>query len=444
MSKKIFILTHQLFDRNFYKLYNEFLSNNYKTYDELKTEQEIQLAKLIKHAYNNVPYYNKLFKKLNLLPDDIKTIEDLKYIPIINKQIIKDNYEDFNPSNLDKIKYYNIATGGTTGTPFVYRVSKEHRVRSGALLYRGWNYAGYELGDKVFFLAGASLNTGGKYGWLTKIHELTRNTKFLSSFDMSEDKLKQYIKSINKNKPDFIRGYPSAIGYLSEYILKNNIVLTSNIKAIFTTSEILTPHYKNIIQKAFKTIVFDGYGINDGGVTAYECIKQNGLHIDTENAILEIVDDNNEIITQGTGKVIATSLYNYAMPFIRYDTGDFAEISDQKCSCGNYKKILTKILGRAVDLLYTPDGEVIHGWFFLFIFWKYGEGFTKYQVVQKNLENIEVKFIPNEKFNSEVLSEITKIIKSRVPKWKVNYSKVDFIQSTINGKQIFIINELIK
>lgn len=184
LRKGIFIFAHQIGDRNFYPTYKRLIQNQWKSYEELKEEQEKQLRNMIDFAYKNVPYYHKLFDDLKLDPDDIKKVEDLKKLPILTKEIIKQNWDDFKPANLNKIKYSEPATGGSTGTPFKYRLSKFDRFMSGAMLYRGWGYAGYELGDKMVFLAGASLDIGTKSYLAKRVHEIARNIKKLSSFDM--------------------------------------------------------------------------------------------------------------------------------------------------------------------------------------------------------------------------------------------------------------------
>jgi len=442
MRKQLFLIPHLLFDSDFYALYKKMMESQYLSYTQLKEQQDIQLVELLKYVNENVEYYNQLFKNIDIR--NISSVEDLVQIPIIDKTAILAQKELFVSKEIKNIKHYTNNTGGTTGTPFRYHISHIHRLRAATMLYRGWSFGGYNLGDKLFFLGGASLNAGSKYGWLTKIHEFTRNTRFLSSFDMSNENLEKYIDYINKERPLFIRGYPSAIGYLADFIIDNSIAINTEIKAVFTTSELLLPNYRTSIEKAFNTKVFDAYGLNDGGVTTYECEKHNGMHIDTENAIMEVVDENGIPIENGVGRVIATSLYNFAMPFIRYDTGDYAEITTDTCTCGRQTKLIKRIIGRKVDILTKPDGSAIHGWFFLFIFWQHGEGFAQYQVVQETEKDIRIKYVKNQLFNKDVLTAITNIVKKNVPEWVVKFEEVEFIEKTKGGKQLFIINNLKK
>ncbi|RLI47629.1 phenylacetate--CoA ligase family protein [Candidatus Bathyarchaeota archaeon] len=440
-SKELFILTHQLKNRTFYSTYRKLIKNQSKNYPELKKEQEKQLREFVDFAYRNVPYYHKLFKDLKLFPRDIKRIEDLQRIPILTKKIIKRNWEDFKPTYLNKMKFFEQSTGGSTGIPLKYRLYKSDRFLSSAMLYRGWGYANYELGDRMVILGGASLNIGKKLNLVAKIRGTVRNTKKLSSFDMSEKEMGKYVDIIKSFKPKFIRGYPSAIYFFATWIKKYNLRIYSPL-AIFTTAEKLYPNMRKTIEEVFNSDVYDGYGLNDGGVSAYECSEHNGLHIDTERAIMEVVEEDGKQIENGEGEIIATSLYNYAMPFIRYDTGDLGHIIDDDCDCGKPYKLLKELVGRSVDILVTPEGKNVHGWFFLYIFWEYCKGIKEYQVIQEKLDKIVIKIVPEEDFDEKQLDKIRGIVKKRSEGWNIEFKFVDKIDRTKSAKYKYIINEL--
>lgn len=445
MKKILFIIYHSIFDLRFFFIYKKIQKNNNKPYLKLKRQQEIKLYKLINYVYEYVPYYKELFDKNNINPKKITKIKDLEKIPILNKEIIRNNIEKFKPRKkiFKYINYFENPTGGTTGTPLKYKISRKDRILSGCLLYRGWSNGGYKLGDKMVFLSGSTLGISSKSKISIIFQQYFRNIKKFSSFDMDKKTMLEFVYKINKFKPKFIRGYPTAIYSFSEFIEKENIKIYSP-KSIFTTAEKLFPYMKKKIEKVFNCDVFDNYGLNDGGVSAYECKLKNGLHIDTERAILEVVNKNNKQIKEGTGKIIATDLYNYAFPFIRYETGDLTKITHKKCDCGLRTPRLIKIIGRSTDILITPEGKKIHGWLFLYIFWKYQKGIEKYQVIQSKIDKIDIKIIKNKDFDINQLQIIKSIIIKRSKKWKINFIFVKKINSTKSGKYKFIINQLIQ
>ena len=160
IRNKIFKVAHQIMYPSFIDLYKQLKNNEYSDYDTLVSNQEKRLKTMLEFSFQNVPYYNKMFQQNNISINDIKTIDDLNIIPIIDKSIVRDNYQDLIPSNQDPSTYYVRKTGGSTGTPLEYLLSKSERFLSTAIWYRGWGYADYQLGDKMFFLGGSSLGTG--------------------------------------------------------------------------------------------------------------------------------------------------------------------------------------------------------------------------------------------------------------------------------------------
>lgn len=435
-----FIAAHQLRDLNFYPTYVKLVRDQWRTYEELREKQERILQNLILYSYRNVPYYHKLFKNLKLDPYDIKKIDDLERLPMLTKEIIKNNWNDFKPAHLKRIKYYDDVTGGTTGNPFKFRIFKFDRVLSGALLYRGWSYGGYELGDKMVFLAGSSLNIGAKSSMKTRMHEIARNIKKLSSYNMGENELVKYANIINSFKPKFIRGYASSIYLFSKWLDENNMHIYRP-SAVFTTADKLHPYMRKKIESVFDCKVYDTYGLNDGGISAFECSEHAGLHIDTERSIMEVVDGNGEQLECGEGKVLSTSLYNYAMPFIRYETGDLCHVIDDVCNCGRSQKLLQNVVGRTLDFLITPEREFINGLFFDDIFDDM-EDIKMYQIIQEKIDKIVINIVPQENFNENILNNIRDIIRNRSTRWYVEFNLVDKIEMTKAGKYRAIINKL--
>lgn len=439
-QKSLFILTHQIGERKFYPTYKRLVDSQWKPYSEQKKEQEKQLKYMINFADKKVPFYHRLFRRLKLEHSDIRTTEDLEKLPILTKDIIKKNWEDFKPVNLDTMKYYVNLTSGSTGTPFRYRLLNYDRFFNGASLYRGWGYAGYELGDKMVFLAGSSLGTGSKNLVVKKAHEISRNIRKLSSFDMSVNDMKQDVKIINSFKPKFIRGYPSSINFFVNYLKENEINIDTP-QAVFTAAEKLMPNMKKNIEDVLGCEVYDAYGMNDGGLGAYECSEHSGLHIDTERSIMEIVDDNGLQLEKGVGKILATSLHNYAMPLIRYDTSDVGCVISDTCGCGRGSKLLKEIIGRTVEILVTPEGKYVHGYFLLNCI-ECSRGIREFQIIQKKVDKIVIEIIPEENFDEKQLDIVREFIRSKSSNWEVEFKRVNKIEKTKSGKYKSVVSEL--
>lgn len=266
--------SYTLRNRNELKYYKAFKKDFNKPLDMLEAEQLIAFHKLFDFCKKkNVPYYDTLFNKLKLEVTDFKSLMDLDKIPILNKSIILNNYSDFFPRNFAG-KSISGATGGSTGEPLRYRMSVNDYSRGTALLFRGLNQGGYNPGDKIAVLAGGSL-VKNKTSVSSKINNVILNYKKFSSFGVDNNDLELYYNTLNKWKPNFFRGYASSLVLFAKFCLDNNKDL--KFQSVFSTAEMLLPAQRQLIETAFNTKVYNNYGLNDGGVSAYEINKNNEL-----------------------------------------------------------------------------------------------------------------------------------------------------------------------
>ena len=227
--------------------------------EELQEYQNKKLRALIKHAYENVPYYHSEWKKLNLNPEDIKTVEDLRKIPIITKEDIRNNFEGFKSKDFAVTKTKSNSTGGSTGEPLKYFEDWKAWSMDWACTYRGWSFSGYKIGDKIITLGGSSLVSTDKIPFKKKIkNRLIDRNIALSSYDMDEQSMIKYIKVMNRYKSIFLFGYPSAIYVLANFINENNVA-PPPLKGIFTTSEKLFDLQRNFIEEVFEAVKHKQY-----------------------------------------------------------------------------------------------------------------------------------------------------------------------------------------
>jgi phenylacetate-CoA ligase len=257
---------------------------------------------------------------------------------------------------------------------------------------------------------------------------------------MDDASLVSYLDQLLTWNPSFLRGYPSAIYEFAKFMERESLELPE-LKAIFTTSEKLLPHVRMKVEEVFGTRVFDEYGANDGGISAVECDHQR-MHVNTERSIMEIVDEEQRQIDVGTGKVLATSLKNYAMPFLRYELGDEAVATDEECPCGRGLPVIEEILGRTVSSFITPDGVLIHGWFFGWLMIDFGEAVRQYKITQVSRTKIEILIVPGNGFDKKMIQKIRALAFAKCKDWKLDINIVDEIPISKSGKRIFIENKL--
>lgn len=319
--------------------------------------QNKRLQELIQHCYTNVPYYRNLFRSLSLTPDDIKTREDLRKLPVLTKQMIRNHYDELVADNAAEYKSMNSSTGGSTGTPLKFKKDVQTWNMAWASSFRAWEWYGYHLGEKMFTLGGNSLVKKTKGVSAKEIFDrvIMRNLK-RSSSEVDDEAMRSHYEAFMRYKPVAMRGYASSLVIFARYIEKNRLPL-HQLRLVLTTGEMLMPDYRDTIERVFNCRVYDGYGAGDGGIASHECLLQNGLHLSEERCIVEITDKEGNVLPDGqTGYVCTTDLGNYAFPFLRYHVGDMAYIKPGKCPCGRHSRVLGQVMGRAGKLLYNKQG----------------------------------------------------------------------------------------
>jgi len=422
------------------KDYKFLMKSQYWSEDKLHKYRNIKLKNLINQVYNFVPYYKSIFDKLKLIPMDIQSIDDLKLLPILTKDIIKEQPNSFIATNYSKFGKWPKATGGSTGVPLKYYLSYKSLSLASACILRAWNECGYKIGDKIIYFGGASLI--GNINYKLQIYYLLKNTIPLSAIILSEKALSLYVQKIRSSKARFMYSYASSAYNLANYILEHNIN-DIFLTAISTTAEVLLPKYRENIEKAFHCKVYDQYGANDGGISSFECKKYNGFHYNADCVILEAIDDNNKPVNFGLkGNAVVTDLNNFTMPFIRYKLDDEIVLDRKKCSCGRGLPLIKEVRGRNSDYIINNTGEKVHRVFFNHLFTKM-EFIRKYQVIQNNNFEIEFHFvIDKERYNNEKFDKIKNIMINKFTNMKININIVDEIAVSNNNKYRYIINTM--
>jgi len=357
--KVLFKLAEKYNKSNILGEYKFLLNSDWYSEKQLKSYQNEQIHKLVKHCVENVPYYTKLFADFGLIPNDITSRQDLVKLPILTKQDIRDNYDQFISKDVDLRKTKMHSTGGSTGVPLQFKTDINTWNMAWASTFRAWKWYGFYLGEKIFTIGGNSLVSKQKITTKDVFEKyLMRNFKFHSS-QMKQSDMKIFYDSFVKVKPKAVRGYGSTLYVFAKYIKENKLPIPQ-IKVILTTGEVLLPEYRMLLQEVFKAPLYDNYGAGDGGIASHECYMHEGLHITEERCAIEVCDKHGDLLNDGDiGHVITTDLFNYAFPFIRYQVGDMSYIKKEKCSCGRKSRLFGEILGRNGKLLYSKEGVPI-------------------------------------------------------------------------------------
>jgi len=416
----------------------------WRSFFDIEQFQNKRLQQLLVHAYENVPYYHKIFKTVGLKPTDIKNVNDLKKLPILTKDIIRKNLPDLIPTNYQKNRLIPTATGGSTGEPMKFYVDVNWQAWNMAAAYRQWSWAGYNLGDKLIYLWSSPHDISFQAELKNKFFNIFHRTLYLDAVQLNEKIMDDYIKIIRDYKPKIINSYASAIYILAQYMDKKGIK-DIEPKAILTSCEMLFPYQRKIIERTFGCNVYDYYSGRDTTFQAGECTEHTGYHMAIENAVVELLKNNEPVSCGEIGKIVITDLGNYAMPFIRYEIGDLGQLSDEKCPCGRNLPLLKEISGRVRDIVITTKGKYITGFFFGLLFYDEKgntKGIKQYQFIQKTKDYAILKIVKGEDFSQKELNKIIEKINEQCGDMRIEIEFVDLILPTKSGKYQSTISEV--
>jgi phenylacetate-CoA ligase len=342
--------------------------------------------KLVEYAYTHVPYYEELFKKISLKPSDIKSISDIEKIPVLTKELFRQNNDKLISKKHNLLRIKKGKTGGTTGAPVYVYKDTFNRSFTWASYYRWYDWMDIKIGDPVATLWGSRtvLSPGYKRQIIDSVNGFLSNSIRINSFGLDRNGFNDAYKRLINFEPQLLKGYLSALLDLASYIDTNDLDIIKP-KAISSTTETLLPNHRIFLQRVFDAPIFDQYGCGEVSAISYECEKHEGLHVTLEHVICEILDDNDKNIVNHRGRVVATDLDNYVMPIIRYETGDVSSITSSKCSCGRVHPIMQGIDGRTTDTLQLKTGARVHGVFITDILAElnlFTDKIEKFQIVQ--------------------------------------------------------------
>lgn len=328
---------------------------------EPATLQECQnqgLVKLLRYANKNSPYYRALFNEYDIQIEDIYSIKELSALPFLTKDIIRRNKGIIKDNQSGKLIHYQ--TGGSSGEPLQFYVSKTRISHDVAAKWRATNWWGVDIGDKELVIWGSGIECG-KQSLLRAWRDKAFRSYLVPARELSLERLDDIIQHIIDFKPRMLFGYPSILSHIAKRAVQQNVSCHQlGIQVAFVTSEVLDESQKQLIEKTFGCPVANGYGGRDAGFLAHQCPK-GSMHITQEDVILEIIDENDRPVKPGeAGEIVVTHLQSYGFPFIRYRTGDLGRLSNRTCNCGRGLMILDDIIGRSSDLIYTQEGAVVH------------------------------------------------------------------------------------
>lgn len=342
------------------------------------------------HLQNN-PYYKNFVGK--------EVIENWNSIPVMTKKDFQKPLTERLSKEYNEKTVFKNKTSGSSGDPFIFAKDKyAHAITWASIIYRfGWYGIDFNRSYQARFY-GIPLDFLGYTK--ERIKDFLGKRYRFTIFDLSDKVLENVLKKFQQKKFDYINGYTSSIVLFAKFLQQKNIVLTEvcpTLKVCMVTSEMLFEEDKILMEKQFGVPVVNEYGASELDLIAFQNIDGD-WQVNAETLFVEIVDDNNLPLPYGQeGKVVITSLFNKAHPFIRYDIGDIG-ILDEKSTL--QKPILKQLIGRTNDIALLPSGKKSPGLTFYYV--------TKSIIEDDgNVKEFIIKQTKIDAFEIDYVSEIT-------------------------------------
>jgi phenylacetate-CoA ligase len=388
--------------------------------DELCALQAGELRKLIAHAWRNVPHYRTRFEQAGLAPHDLKTLDDLRKLPLLTREQAVTE-QAARQSLVPPLPSIAKSTSGTTGSPLTFAYDRGSEYWRQAIKLRGYGWAGYGLGDRSLHFWGSPPSEPPPLAAKLKVSvdRAIRREHFADCTDRSDAALREVVREIRALRPSVIVCYAQAGVALARHVNENKSRDWDDIPVI-TAAEGLFPTDRATIAEAFGKGIFETYGSREVMLMAAECEAHQGLHVSMENILLELVvrDANGTRPARAgeLGEVVVTDLHNFGAPFIRYLNGDSAVArAPERCACGRALSRLERVEGRTTDTLRDGAGRPVSGLFFGVLFAGLADRVREFQVVQRRDRAIDVNMVPTSSADDSLLELVRRHCRRFIP-----------------------------
>ena len=406
------------------------------TASEIEAYQDEKLRSLVRHAYENVPYYRERWKGLKIAPEDIRSRRDLHKLPILTKEEVRQNADRLISQKIPRRELLERHTSGTTGKALHFYMTEEAVAFQWAVWWRHRGRFGVTPGSWHANFTGQRVvpitqRTPPYWRWNRPMRQVLINMQSLTP-----GKITSIVEMLNSQHFDFYCGYPSFIHMLAVNGTEAGLRLTSPPRVIFTGAENMLDFQRRDIEAFTRAVLTDHYGCTEACCNASRC-PQFVYHEDFEFGIMEGIE---RTLGDPAKTIVCTGFACDAFPFIRYEVGDTAVWRDESCSCGRNSRTIERVEGRCDDYIVTPEGARIARLDYLF---KDALNVKEAQVIQESLGQITIRLVPRSTYSVRDELEIKRDIATWLsPSLVVRFEYVQEIPRGQNGKFRAVLSQL--
>lgn len=411
--------------------------------EEILVRQTRQLGLLLRHAYDTSPFYRRRLEGVGLIPADIHGPDEWRRIPLLTREDWQEAGADLYSTSPPKEHGHcgRLYTSGSTGKPVMVVTTGLTQFFWNAFTLRDhlWHKRDFsgKLGAIRFVSGNACDPPLGRTSpnWGPATAEVVRTGP--SATLHIKAGVEVQAQWLLEHDPDYLITYPSNVLALARHFQRHS-VRPARLREVRTFGELLEPHVRAAVRDTFGIGVVDMYSSQEVGYIALQCPEHEHYHVQSENLLLEVIDEAGRPCQPGQiGRIVLTALHNFATPILRYQIGDFAEVGEP-CPCGRGLPVLKRIVGRQRNMLVLPNGELrwpsievdnaVEGLEAL-------PPIRQFQVIQRSLEEIEALLVvPRPLTDDEKQLLLRWFERGLGHSFRVQFTYVDHIDSSPTGK----------
>jgi phenylacetate-CoA ligase len=410
--------------------------------EELSSLQKKKLQSLLEYAYRHVPYYRDLFDKIRFHPSEL-TGDPASFlkIPTLSKDLVRKNFERLKTTEKGlRRTLMLIKTGGSSGEPLAFLEDANCRNHLVSHFFRYLQWAGWRLGDPRAYIWGRLLaGADARNPIAARVRYWLTNRFSLNAYLLNRESMTGFAARLSQAPGAVLIGYASCLFRFAQF-LRESMAQAVNVKAVFSTSEVLYPAQRELIEAVFGCKVFNLYSTEEFGAFACECEFHAGMHLSPESVYLEVLRDGRPVRDGEEGEFVITNLNSHGFPLIRYEIQDWGRKMTRQCACGRGLPLIEIVHGRVADLFKTRDGKIAWGGFAGRMFAV--EGVRQYQVIQKTDDLLVARIVADGPIDPKKLEDIQKAARIALgDNVIVKFEFVDNIPRQSSGKHRYFVSE---
>lgn len=422
------------------RLRRELARRQFDDPDVVAARQQAALRRVLRFAAASVPYYCARFARLGLTVEDVDGPEAFRTFPILTKSDVRNHAAEL-CSDWSRSPETRKRTSGSTGVPLEVRLDARGLEWKRACTLRADEWSGWRRGQSVAKVWGnPEYRQHGVKGWLR--NRLYDRAVHLDTLRMHPDEVRRFAALLHRTRPALLFGHAHSVFLLADAIRRGGW-RAYQPRGIITTAMVLHPWQRRKIEAVFGCPVTNRYGCEEVSLIACECDVHNGLHVNADSVLVEVLRDGVPAPAGTPGKIVVTDLSNFAMPLIRYQVGDVGVLSSRRCPCGRGLPLLEAIEGREADYVVTATGHLISGISLTENFATLVTGIAQIQIVQETVRRFLFRIVADDGFDESSHRRLRELVTERFSKdAEYRCEFVDVIPQEPSGKYRFCISHV--